>query len=171
MFESFELLRKSFRKKSGVSEETESLFLKRARASHMIIMATRALNTTLGQSFWQKTMQQISEQQPGQETALSYDGNFYNNYVEPSAASVMYSMLAVGVLLDLASLWKRKAAYLLFGFECVLLLLEGFVPIDYGKSEAFVVFLWLLGLQGALGCHSGPNILVSAVIYFALEFI
>ena len=66
------------------------------------------------------------------EASLGYACNyeFFNKFVSPSFAIAMYSMLAVGVLLNLAC-WKyRKLAMGLFYYECFMLLLTNFMPIN-----------------------------------------
>ena len=79
-------------------------------------------------------------------------------------------MVGVGVLLDLACWRYRKMAKVLFFFECLQLVLEGFVPIDFGQSQAFFVCVQLLLLQVTVGLHSGPNIVASTLLFFVIQF-
>ena len=84
----------------------------------------------------------------------------------------MYSMIVLGVLLDVAC-WKyRKLATCLFLFECVIVILNGFAPINYGYYGPFVTLVSLFVLVTMLACHfPGPNIVFVTLFYFMIEFV
>ena len=80
-------------------------------------------------------------------------------------------MLVVGVLLNLAC-WKyRNLALGLFPYECLILVLTNFMPINYGVFSAFINFSSLLVFVITLGCHTGSNIVFSTLLYFIIEFV
>ena len=99
-----------------------------------------------------------------------YNEKFYRSHVDGNIRYVVYAMLAVGVTLDLACWRWRSAANMLFAFECLVLVLEGFIPIDFGQWQAFVICLQFLLLQASVGLHPAANIVASTLIYFAVEF-
>ena len=99
-----------------------------------------------------------------------YNEKFYRSHVDGNIRYVVYAMLAVGVTLDLACWRWRSAANMIFAFECLLLVLEGLIPIDFGQWQAFVVCVELLLLQASVGLHPALNIVASTFIYFVMEF-
>ena len=135
-----------------------------------MLMVIRALSTTLGDTFWQQTVSSIEAQTPDQQVKFDYDAEFYRDHVDGQLTYVLYAMIAIGVTLDLACWRWRSAANMIFAFECLQLVLEGFIPIDFGLWQAFVGCLSLLLLQASVGLHPGPNIIASTLIYFVMEF-
>ena len=97
---------------------------------------------------------------------------FFEDYVETNLVVAMYTMISLRVLLDVAC-WKyRKLATSLFIFECTILILNGFAPINYGYFGSFVTLVSLFMLVTMLGCHfPGPNIVFATLFYFIIEFV
>ena len=83
----------------------------------------------------------------------------------------MPAMLVVGVLLDI-SCWKfRKMTMILLTYECVMLVLNGCLPVDKGVDGPFQNFASLLILQVFLGCHAAVTIIFSTLLFFLIEFL
>ena len=98
----------------------------------------------------------------------AYNQEYFNEFVSPHFDIAMYSMLAVGVILDLAC-WKyRNLAMGLFPYECFMLILTNCMPINYGVYSAFVTFSCLLAIVITLGYHTGVSIVISTLLYFLI---
>ena len=55
-------------------------------------------------------------------------------FIQEKFEIVLYLVLGVGVILDLVCLKYRKVARGLFYYECVIIVLMSFVPIENGYS-------------------------------------
>lgn len=82
----------------------------------------------------------------------------------------MYSLLGIGVLLDIFCYKYRKLAAIIFFYECAHLLLLSFVSFDHGLDSAFVTFASLMVYIGTLGCHAGICTVAATMFYFIIEF-
>ena len=80
-------------------------------------------------------------------------------------------MLGIGVLLDIICFKFRKVAMVLFYYECVLIALLAFVPIDYGYSAPFISMVNFLFTVTMFGCHAGIDIVISLILFFLIQFL
>ena len=96
---------------------------------------------------------------------------FFDKYIASNFDIVMYSMLGIGVLLNIFCCKYRKLAAGLFAYECVNLLLSAFICVDRGVVSSFLTFASLLIYVVTLGCHAGICMILSVLTYFLVEFV
>ena len=82
----------------------------------------------------------------------------------------MYSLLGIGVLLDIFCYKYRKLANIIFFYECAYLLLLSLISFDHGLDSAFVIFASFLVYIVTLGCHAGICTMTAAIFYFIIVF-
>ena len=74
----------------------------------------------------------------------------------------------LGGLIDLL-VWKhRKFAMAIFYYECIVLLIHGFVPYDYGAIGDFFIILTMYTIFMGYACDLGRNIIAIVCTYLVL---
>ena len=121
-------------------------------------MTVRVLINITKQAHWQKVIDSDKDDK--------YSLKAFN---DESFQIAMYTMLGVGVILDIFCYKYHKLAAVLYIFDCVYLLLNTCINIDTGVESAFLTFASLLTYNLALGCQAGICTISSMLLYFIIE--
>lgn len=122
------LLAMVFRPKGRAKEEMqklEEILCTKTWLFHCFAMLSRVVYPLFGFTYWQKGFRDKDE-----ITKLRLD---FVEQVEVPLTTAIIAMIPIGVLIDIIC-WKRRSfAKLIIYYEAVSMLLQGFVPFDFGS--------------------------------------
>ena len=80
-------------------------------------------------------------------------------------------MIGIGVLLDFI-VWKwRKRANLILYYELISLIIQCFVPFDYGDFDQLVLFITSLFVYMSGACNTGQSVILTLASLLWIEYI
>ena len=85
--------------------------------------------------------------------------------------TVIIVCIAVGVLIDIVTIFYRPFASWVVYFEAVYLLLHGFVPYDYGQFQSFILLMQMIVMFTVSACKLGSSSIVCIVTLALLEVV
>ena len=146
------LYKDSFKNNSGKMEDIEivdKVLYMRAWLFHSLLTFTRLVYPLIGISFWQKSYKTYEDRE-----------EINQEFVKNSESIVKICLITstvLGGLLDML-IWKhRKFAIAIFYYECIVLLVHGFVPYDYGAIGDFFALLTIYSMFLGYCCDLGRN--------------
>ena len=124
---------------------------------HFITNVSRVLFSIAGQAYWQKAFK-------GRHKIEAVDQNFVDD-TEYSVKVAIIVLIAVGLIVDLVAWRRRHFANLIIYFESVSVLVQSFVPFDYGTFDLLVFLQTYILLYWIGVCKTGQSVVAPTVTY------
>ena len=135
----------------------ESLYTK-SWLIHIIMMFSRIVYPILGIAYWQKAYKGKDKLD---EQLLNQD---FVDKSEPVIKIILISLIPIGVLLDILICRRRHLANLLFYYEMISILLQGFVPFDFGDFGMIMLLMLMIQTYITVACDLSRNVICCTVI-------
>ena len=99
--------------------------------THTMLMISRIGFTSVGQSYWQLGFENRAE-----NPKLNHQ---FVETIMPYVKTLIIVLLPIGLLLDLLTWRWRHFGNLIIYYELLSLLIQGFVPFDFGNFEMLLI--------------------------------
>jgi len=155
----------TFRKNSEFQNETKNIeanLYTKSWVIHSVMMSSRVVYPLLGISYWQKTYRTRAERE-------NIDQEFIDK-TEEYVKALIIVLIPLGVILDLICWRRRNLSWMLFYYELVSTVVQGFVPFDQGDYQGLVLMLLLLSNFIAVASHVAPHMIWSLLTLLFIEF-
>ena len=89
---------------------------------------------------------------------------------EPVIKMILIALIPIGVLLDII-IWRRRqfANWLLY-YELVSILLQGFVPFNFGDFQLIMLLMLMIQTFITVACDLSPNVICCTIVCLIMMF-
>ena len=117
---------------------------------HLITSVSRILYSIAGQSYWQKGLKGRAN--------LTYVNQDFVDGIEQYLTYAIIALIPVGLLIDIiAWRWRNFANFIIY-YEAISMLLQSFVPFDYGNFDLLFSYYTYIHMYVIGVCKTGQSI-------------